>query len=305
MNETKYIWQDGKLIPWAEATTHLLTHTLHYGGGAFEGIRAYETEKGPAIFRLPEHVKRLLYSSQTLEMVVPFTPRELSRGIIETVKVNEVEACYIRPLVYYGYGKMGLSPVGAPVNVTIACWPWGALLGGEKPVRVKTSKFIRIHPNSCVADAKICGHYTNSIMASLEIKRAGVDEALFLDFEGKVAEGPGENIFMVKGNSLYTPKLGTILAGITRESIMTIARDLGYEVQEADLTLGELLSADELFFTGTAAEVQPIGELDGQLIGGGEMGPVTSRLRTTYLDIVHGKNERYGQWLTFVRQNDK
>jgi len=303
MNETKFIWQDGKLIPWAEATTHLLTHTLHYGGGAFEGIRAYMTQKGPAIFRLEEHVTRLFYSAGTLEMVIPYTPREISSAIVETVRENEVESCYIRPLVYFGYGKMGLNPIGAPVNVAIACWPWAAFLGGENPVKVKTSKFIRIHPESCVSDAKICGHYANSIMASLEMKRLGVDEALFLDFEGKVAEGPGENIFMVKGNSIYTPKLGKILAGITRDSIMTIAGDFGYQVEEADLSPSDLMSADELFFTGTAVEIQPIGELDGQSIGGGEVGPVTAKLRKAYLDAVQGKNEKYKHWLTYV--NDK
>lgn len=297
---TNKIWMNGKLIPWGKAMVHSLTHTLHYGAGVFEGIRFYETAKGPAIFRLAEHIDRLYYSAGVYEMKIPFTRKELAKATVDTVRVNKVRSGYIRPIAFFGYGKMGLNPVGAPVETLIACWPWGSYLGG-KPIRVKTSKYIRIHPQSLVADAKVTGHYANSILASLEIHKAGYDEALLLDYKGNVAEGPGENIFIVKKGKIYTPSLGTQLAGITRATVMGIAKDLGYTIVEGTYKLKDLYSADELFFTGTAAEVQPIGSLDDKKIANGAIGPVTAKLRTTYLDAVQGKIAKYNKFLTYVK----
>ena len=215
---TQQIWQNGKFVKWATATTHVLTHALHYGSGVFEGVRFYETDRGPAIFRLKEHVRRLFYSAKTLSMKIPYTQKQISEAIIQTVKVNKIKSGYIRPLCFFGYGKMGLNPTGAPVEIVIACWPWGSYLGG-KPIKVQTSKFIRIHPKSLVHDAKVCGHYVNSILASIEMQRLRCDEALLLDYRGYIAEGPGENIFFAKKKVLFTPQLGTILNGITRDTI--------------------------------------------------------------------------------------
>lgn len=302
MQETPYIWMDGTLVPWKDATVHVLTHSLHYGSAVFEGIRCYETPKGPAIFRLAEHIKRLIYSAAAMRMQLSFTQKQLEEACVEVVAKNTVKACYIRPLVYYGYGKMGLNPIGAPVRVSVACWPWGAYLGGDT-VKVGVSSYRRIHPQTSVTDAKISGHYVNSIMASLE---AHVDndwgEALLLDYKGNVAEGPGENIFAVKGKKIITPKAGTILPGITRDSIMTILRDQGYDVAEKVVTLKDLHGADECFFTGTAAEVTGIASIDDRVIGkgDGELGPVTNMLREIYADVVRGRNATYEGWLTYV-----
>lgn len=297
---TKKIWYNGRIVDWDKAYTHVMSHGLHYGSGVFEGVRFYETPEGPAIFRLKEHVARLFYSAAAFEMRIPYTQQQIAEAIVKTVKINKVKSGYIRPISYFGYGKMGLNPTGCTVDTVVACWPWGSYLGG-KPIRVKTSKFIRIHPDSVVADAKVCGHYTNSIMASLEIKRAKFDEALFLDYRGYVAEGPGENLFFVKGGKLFTPKLGSILAGITRSSVMQIARDFKIPVKEGHFRPKDLYAADELFFTGTAAEVQPIGSLDNKKIGNGQIGPITNKLRETYLAAVAGKIARYKKWLTYVK----
>ncbi len=301
MEKTEKIWMDGKLVKWEDAKVHVLTHSLHYGSGVFEGIRFYETDKGPAIFRLHDHLARLFHSASTLEMKVPFSPKEMEKAIVETVKANSVKSGYIRPLVYYGYGKMGLYPhgtPGAPVNVSIAVWPWGAYLGHDA-VKVKVSSFLRVHPRSFVADAKVCGSYVNSINASLEAKREGFDEALMLDYKNLVSEGPGENIFMVKNGKLCTPSLGSILPGITRNSILQIAKDEKIGTAEKDISLEELKGADEVFFTGTAAEVTAIKQIDTTTIGDGKAGPITGKLGKMYLDIVHGKNKKYEKWLTY------
>lgn len=299
MDKTKYIWIDGEFRHWEEAHFHLLTHTLHYGAGAFEGIRFYETDQGPAIFRLKEHTERLFYSARAIGMKIPYSQKQMNDATIELIQKNKVKSGYIRPLAFYGYGKMGLNPAGAPVVTTIAAWPWGSYLG-EAAVRVKTSEFIRIHPQSTVADAKITGHYVNSILASIEVKKAGYDEALFLDYRGNVAEGPGENIFYVKNGVLYTPKLGAILAGITRESVIRVARDAGYKIVEKDIRLRDLYDSDECFFTGTAAEITAIASIDDKTIGTGEAGPVTAQLKSNYMGIVHGKNNQYKKWLSVV-----
>jgi branched-chain amino acid aminotransferase len=297
---TEKIWLNGKLTDWQNAQVHVLSHALHYGSGVFEGIRFYQTQDGPAIFRLKEHVARLFYSAKVLEMKIPYSQKEVSAAIIKTVKVNKVKAGYIRPLAFFDYGKMGLNPVGSPVSFAIACWPWASYLGG-KPIRVKTSKFIRLHPDSVVGDAKVCGHYVNSILASLEIKKAKFDEALFLDHRGFVAEGPGENIFFLKNGVLHTPNLGSILAGITRDAIVILAKDLGVKTKEGNYKLKDFYSADEVFFTGTAAEVQPIGSLDNKKIGKGQVGAFSSQLRENFLATVAGEKLKHKKWLTFVK----
>ncbi|MFH1642997.1 MAG: branched-chain amino acid transaminase [Nanoarchaeota archaeon] len=301
MQETEFIWMDGKLVPWKEANIHILTHSLHYGGGVFEGIRCYETDKGPAIFRLPEHIKRLLYSAGTLKMDIKYSKDQLMEAVKEIVEVNKLKVCYIRPLCYFGYGKMGLNPKGAPTNISISAWPWGSYLG-EEAVKVKTSKYVRIHPKSTITDAKICGHYVNSIFASVEAKDAGYHEALLLDYKGSCAEGPGENLFIVKGGRLLTPPLGTILDGITRKSIIQIAKDMGISVEEKELKLEDVYKADEALFTGTAAEVTSIESVDDKKIGSEAPGPLTKQLKDIFMDIVHGRNDKYRDWLTYVDQ---
>ncbi|MFH1657404.1 MAG: branched-chain amino acid transaminase [bacterium] len=296
MPETKKIWLDGKMVDWASANTHVLTHTLHYGGGVFEGIRAYNTDQGPAVFRLKEHVDRLFYSASCLEMAIPFSKDEIKEAVLETIRVNEIKEGYIRPLAFFGYGKMGLNPVGSPVQAAIAVWPWEAFLG-EKPVKVKISKYSRLHPGSVVSDAKICGYYVNSILASQDAKKFGFDESLLLDTEGNIAEGPGENIFIVKDKKIYTPALGSILPGITRSSVMEIAGDLGFSVKEKKISITEIKSADEAFFTGTAVEVCPIGIIDNTEIG---VGPISAQIKETYKRTVSGQEQKYLKWLTLV-----
>lgn len=299
MDETKYIWMDGKLVDWKDAKVHVLSHTLHYGLGVFEGIRFYETDKGPAVFRLKDHIKRLFDGAKCTFMKVPYTEEEINEAVLETVRKNEIKAGYIRPIFFYGYGKMGLDPHGVPVNVSIAVWPWGAYLG-EEAVKVKTSSFIRMHPKSTHTECKICGHYVNSIFASLEAKEKGYQEALLLDYEGYCAEGPGENLFIVKDGKLLTPELGNILPGITRRSIIEIAKNEGIEVEETKLKLEDVYNADEAFFTGTAAEVTAIKSVDDKKIGKQSPGPVTEKLKGLFLDIVKGKNEKYKDWLSYV-----
>ena len=267
----------------------------------FEGIRCYATDKGPAVFRLKEHIDRLFYSAKILEMKFPYSKEEFIKAIKETIKVNKLKEGYIRPLIIFGYGKMGVNPVGCPVNCSIAVWPWGKYLSADA-VKVKIPKIIRIHPGTTDPNAKICGNYANSILASLEINKGGYDEALLLDYRGIISEGPGENVFCAKEGKIYTPKLGTILPGITRKSIIQIAKDEGYEVIEKDITVDEIKSADEAFFTGTAAEVTAIGSVDDQNIGNGEAGPITSKLKDMFMDIVKGKNEKYISWLTYVNK---
>lgn len=299
MQKTDYIWYNGKLVEWDKATTHVLTHTLHYGGGAFEGIRFYKTANGPAIFKLKEHVDRLFYSANALAMEVPFTHQEVSDAIIETVRVNKLDQGYIRPLVYFGYGIMGVNPNGAPVDLIVACWPWGAYLPHDM-VDIKTTKYIRVHPKSTIADAKLCGHYLNGILASIEIRGTHYHEALFLDADGKIAEGAGENFFIIKDGTMYTPSLGKILAGITRDTIMGIAKENNIKVIEKSLTLEDAYAADEAFFTGTAAEVTPIKSIDDKVIGSGKQGPVTTICKDTYHKIIRGEIEAYQSYLTYI-----
>jgi len=301
--KTDKIWMDGKLVKWDNATVHILTHSLHYGLGVFEGIRSYKTKKGSAIFRLDEHVERLFNSAHIFLLKVPYSMEEIKRAIIETIRVNKIKECYIRPLVYIGYGAMGLYPKENPVNVSIAVWSWGSYLGEKglkEGIRVKTSSFIKNHVNSNMSRAKVCGYYVNSQLAKKEAVSAGYDEALLLDTEGYVSEGSGENIFIVRGGVLKTTPLTSILEGITRDSIIEIAADEGIEVEEERFTRDELYIADEAFFTGTAAEVTPIREADGRIIGMGKPGKITRKLQSIFFDIVKGNNKNYESWLTRV-----
>jgi len=295
---------DGKLVDWDSATVHVLTHTLHYGLGVFEGIRCYETRKGPAIFRLEEHVERLFDSSHIFLMEIPFSRDEIRDAISKTVKVNRMKECYIRPLVYIGYGAMGLYPKENPVSVSIAVWPWGTYLGEkalEDGIKVKTSSFIRNHVNSNMSRAKVCGYYVNSQLAKKEAISCGYDEAVLLDTEGYVSEGSGENIFIVRNGTLKTTPLTSILEGITRDSIMKIAADEKIRVVEERFSRDELYIADEAFFTGTAAEVTPIREVDGRMIGKGKSGELTRKLQKRFFDIVKGKNKKYESWLAYIK----
>ncbi len=304
METVEKIWMDGQFVDWDKAQIHVLTHSLHYGGAVFEGIRFYEGETGPIAFRLREHLERLMYSASCIDLKVDFTLDELFDAVVELIRMNGITSGYIRPLIYYGYGKMGLNPQKAPVNIAIALWGWGSYLGNEA-IKVKISRFIRVHPLSTVVDAKFSGHYLNSILASLEIHKAGFEEALLLDYEGNVAEGPGENIFMVKEGKLITPALGTILPGLTRDAVMTLAKDEGIWVEEARIPAQDLFDADELFFTGTAAEVTPIAQLDEKLIQNGHVGPITSLLQKKYQDLVRGRLPKYHHWLTSVDMRTK
>lgn len=303
IKKTKKIWMDGKFVNWGDANVHILTHTLHYGLGVFEGIRCYETKSGPAIFRLREHVERLFNSAHIFMIDIPYSKKEIEDAIIETVKINKIKECYIRPIVYIGYGVMGLYPKGNPINVAISVWPWGAYLGDEgleKGIRVKVSSFIRNHVNSQMSRGKVCGYYVNSQLAKKEAISCGYDEALLLDTEGYVSEGSGENIFIVRDRILKTTPLTSILEGITRKSIIKTANDEGIEIAEERFTRDELYIADEAFFTGTAAEITPIREVDGRTIGNGKPGEITKKLQSLFFDIVRGKNKKYESWLTRV-----
>jgi branched-chain amino acid aminotransferase len=303
IQKTDKIWMDGKLVDWDDARIHVLTHTLHYGLGVFEGIRCYNTEKGPAIFRLGEHVRRLLQSAHIFQMEVPFSEHEISDAVIATVRANKLRECYIRPIAFLGYGSIGLYPRGNPVSLSIAAWPWGAYLGEEgleKGIRVKVASFIRSHVNSNMTRAKVCGYYVNSQLAKKEAILCGYDEALLLDEDGFVSEGSGENIFMVRNGALKTTPLTSILEGITRDSVLTIARDEGIEVREERFTRDELYIAAEAFFSGTAAEITPIREIDGRTVGGGTPGPITRKLQSIFFDTVTGKNGKYVSWLTYL-----
>ncbi|HYA26803.1 MAG TPA: branched-chain amino acid transaminase [Thermodesulfovibrionales bacterium] len=303
IQKTEKIWMDGEFVGWDDAHVHILTHSLHYGLGVFEGIRCYETGQGPAIFRLEEHVERLFSSAHIFLMDVPFSREEVREAIIATVGVNKVRECYIRPLIYIGYGAMGLYPKDNPVKVCIAVWPWGTYLGEDgiaNGIRIKVSSFIRGHVNSNLSRGKVCGYYVNSQLAKKEAMSCGYDEALLLDAEGYVSEGSGENVFIVRKGVLKTTPLTSILEGITRDSIMEIARNEGIPVLEERFTRDELYIADEAFFTGTAAEVTPIREVDGRIIGDGKPGRITKRLQSVFFDAVKGRNKNYKSWLTYV-----
>ena len=299
MEPTQWIWMNGSFVPWNDARVHVLSHGLHYGSSIFEGLRAYKTERGTAIFRLKEHMDRFHYSAEAIRMKLPYSADDLASITLELLKRNEVEACYIRPHATFGYGTMGLNPATAAVDVTIACWPWGAYLPISS-ANIKVSKYIRIHPRSTVADAKIGGHYVNSILAVQEVQGTQYHEALFLDYEGNIAEGPGANFFIIKDREIITPPCGTILPGITRASVIEIARDKGFVVTERKLTVAEAQEADEAFYTGTAAEMTPIGSIEDKSHRIGAPGPITSELKQAYLDAAYGRSHRYTKFLTFV-----
>lgn len=296
---------DGALVPWHEANVHVLTHTLHYGYGVFEGIRCYRTDNGQsAVFRLPEHVQRLFNSAKILGIDIPFSPEEITKAIIEVVKVNKLEECYIRPLVFLGDNKMGLNPEGVNVRAAIAAWPWGAYLGDDglnKGIRVRTSSFTRHHVNISMTKAKACGYYINSILAKAEAVRDGYDEAILLDPNGYVSEGSGENIFILYRGTLLTPPLSSgCLDGITRDAVFGICNELNIRLKEETLTRDILYLADEIFLTGTAAEITPIREVDNRTIGTGTKGDTTDRIQKAFFDIVGGKSPKFKHWLTEV-----
>jgi branched-chain amino acid aminotransferase len=300
MLETKYVWMDGKNVPFAKANVHIINHSLHYGSAVFEGIRFYETEKGPAVFRLKEHMDRLFLSAKMMGMKIDYSQKELTDAILLLIRKNGLKSGYIRPIFYYGF-KMGLDPTGAEVHAAIAVWEWPKYLDKEV-VKIKTSKYCRLIFRSGEMEAKISGCYFNSILAGLDAKKAGYDEALLLDYLGNIAEGPGENIFFVKGKTIHTPQKGTILPGITRNSIIQIAKDRGYKIVERKIRLAEIKKFEEAFFTGTAVEVAPIGQIDKTKIGNGKMGKTAGELKEIYSEVVRGKVKKYNQWLTYVKK---
>jgi len=298
------IWMDSQMVPWRDANVHILTHSLHYGVGAFEGIRAYETKQGTAVFQLKQHIKRLFETAHILEMQIPYSIEVIENACLEAVKLNKLDSAYIRPLVYYGSEGMGLHAHELSVHVAIAAWYWGAYLGEdalEKGIRIKTSSYTRHLVNSVMCRAKATGNYINSILALQEAARDGYDEALLLDNEGMVAEGSGENIFIVRNGTIFTPQIASSLEGITRSTVITLAEQEGYKVVEKRITRDEVYIADEAFFTGTAAEVTPIRELDNRLIGSGSRGPVTKVLQSAYLELVQGNKKCPPDWLTYVQ----
>lgn len=304
MNPTSKIWVDGDLVPWEEATVHVLTHALHYGTGVFEGIRAYDTDDGPAVFRLREHMDRLVASAKAYRIPLELTGEELSKAAIDVIHVNDLGACYLRPLVFYGTGSMGLNPAGADVRAIIAAWEWGSYLGEEgvrNGIRVATSSWRRIDHTMLIPNAKGSGGYLNSVLAKQEALAAGYEEAILLNSDGFVAEGSGENLFLVKHGVVRTPTwLAGALNGLTRGTVITMLRDEGIEVIETDLTRSDMYYADEAFFTGTAAEVTPLREIDDRMVGNGRPGPITVRTQELYSAVVTGKLEQYRHWLEYV-----
>ena len=303
MEATKKIWMDGSFVDWDNAQVHVLSHTLHYGMGVFEGIRCYDTSAGPAIFRLPEHTTRLFNSAHIAGLKMPFSRQEIDQAIIDTVKANEVRECYIRPLVYLGYGELGINNSHCPVCVSIAVWPWGAYLGEgalAEGIRVCVSSYTRHHVNVMMTKAKVVGNYANSQLAKMEAVQSGYDEAIMLDVQGNVGEGSGENVFIVRDGVLKTPPLTAILEGITRNSVIDLARHMGLTVCETIFSRDELYIADEVFFTGTAAELTPIREVDNRIIGNGFPGPITHKLQQAFFRIVQGKDDAFRSWLTLI-----
>ena len=297
------IWYDGKMVPWRDANTHVLTHSLHYGLAVFEGPRAYDSVRSTAIFRLGEHLDRMYRSAHIYMMQIPYDRQTLIEATKETVRANKLASCYVRPIAFYGSEKMGVSPKGAKVHVAIAAWPWGAYLGAdgiEKGIRVKTSSYARHHVNVTMARAKVASTYANSILANLEATQDGYDEALLLDVDGFVAEGAGENLFIVRDGRIYEPEISSALVGITRDTVIKLAQTLGLDVVSKRLTRDDIYIADEAFFTGTAAEVTPIRELDNRTIGSGTRGPVTEKLQSMFFDVVNARDESHLDWLTFV-----
>ncbi|MCB1754631.1 MAG: branched-chain amino acid transaminase [Gammaproteobacteria bacterium] len=298
------IWYDGKLVPWREATTHVLTHTLHYGMGVFEGVRAYQTDKGPAIFRLDAHTRRLMNSAKIMRMEMPWTHAELNEAQKLVVRENNLESAYLRPMCFYGSEGMGLRAEGLKTHCIIAAWEWGAYLGAdnlEKGIRIRTSSYTRHHVNISMCKAKANGNYINSMLALREATTDGYDEAMLLDVEGYVAEGSGENIFLVHDGVVHTPDLTSALDGITRNTVFALCEELGIPVVERRITRDETYIADEVFFSGTAAEITPIREIDNRVIGSGSRGPITEKLQTMYFDQVQGKRSEHPEWLTLVK----
>lgn len=297
------IWMDGKTVDWDEAKVHVCTHALHYGSGVFEGIRAYETESGTAVFRLKEHIERLFNSAKILKMDIPYTKEDIREAIKNTIKANKLKSGYIRPLIYRGFEQLGLNPFTCPVNCTIAVWEWGAYLGEEalaKGIKTKISSYARSYINSTSQKAKICGNYINSIFAKMEAIEAGADEAILLDTRGFVTEGSGENIFWIRNGVIYTTPTATVLEGITRDSIIKIAEDMKYQFQEKYICRDELYISDEVFLTGTAAEVTPIREIDNYQIGEGKRGPITENIQKKFFAIAKGEEEKYLSWLDYI-----
>ena len=305
MEQADLIWHNGELVAWEDAKVHVLTHGLHYGTGVFEGIRAYETPRGTAIFRHHEHLERLFKSAELYYMPIPYALEELRAATHELIAANELRECYIRPIAFRGYGQMGLYPLDAPVEVVIAVWPWGAYLGEDSKqhgIRAKVASWRRIPDDALIPAAKASGQYLNSILAKIEASKAGYQEAVLLDTRGFVCEGSGENIYVVRGGQVLTPPhTAGILDGISRRSVVQIARDLGHEVIERDIARAELYLADEVFMTGTAAELVPVGEIDDHTIGGGEPGPITRAVQHVFDDALHGRDERYAGWLDVVK----
>ena len=302
MQKADFIWMDGKLVPWADANVHVLTHGLHYGTGVFEGIRAYDCGNGTsAVFRLHDHVRRLFNSAKILGLKMPLTEAEVEKGIVDTLVANRLPAGYIRPLTFVGDGEMGVFPGRNPVRTIIATWPWGTYLGPEAldaGIRVRISSFARIHANTLMSKAKAAGNYVNSVLAKNEAIQDGYDEAIMLDTNGFVSEGSGENLFIVRHGIIKTTPLTSVLDGITRDSVITLAREAGYEVQEQLFTRDELYCADEAFFSGTAAEITPIRECDGRVIGAGKAGPVAKKLQELFFNVAKGNNPAHKDWLT-------
>lgn len=304
ITEVQKIWFDGELVNWHDAKIHVLSHALHYGTGVFEGIRAYETDRGPAVWHLEEHLKRLFRSAKLYHMDIPYSQEAITEGTKDVIRANGLDACYIRPLVIRGYGEMGVNPLNAPVNVIVAVWPWGAYLGEdalEQGVRVKISSWRRNAQNALPASAKATGQYINGVLAKVESLKAGYDEGILLNEHGYITDGSGENVFVVRDRLLTTPPIHAgCLDGITRATVMTLAEDLGYRVREEDLVRTDLYNADEVFFTGTAAEITPIREVDDRVVGEGHRGPITKELQGAFFAATKGENEKYSDWLTYV-----
>jgi branched-chain amino acid aminotransferase len=303
VEKASFIWHDGKLVPWDEATVHVLTHTLHYGLGIFEGIRCYETARGPAIFRHEDHVRRFFDSAKIVGMQLPFSREQMRRATKETIRKNDQKACYIRPLAYFGHDRLGVNNLGISVHVAIATYKWATYLGEEglaKGVRVAVSSYTRHHPNSMATKAKVCGNYVNSQLAKVEAIQHGYDEAIMLDPEGYIVEATGENLFLVEGGTIVTPPLKSALNGITRNTVMILAKDMGYTVKEDNLVRDRLYTADEVFLTGTAAEITPVREVDRRTVGGGSRGPVVESLQKCFFSVVRGEDPRSEQWLDYI-----
>jgi branched-chain amino acid aminotransferase len=309
VEQADLIWHNGELVAWEDAKVHVLTHGLHYGTGVFEGIRAYETPQGTSVFRLVDHLERFARSAELYYMPMPFSTAELRAATHELVSANELRECYVRPIAFRGYGQMGLNPLDAPVEVAVAAWPWGAYLGEEgtrNGIRAKVSSWRRIAPDSLIPHAKATGQYLNSVLAKIESTKGGYEESILLDSHGNVCEGSGENVFVVDDGVVLTPpQTASILDGISRHSVITIARDLGIEVRERDIARAELYLADEVFLSGTAAEIVPVREIDDHTIGDGRPGPVTQQVQKIFSDALHGRDARYAAWCDHVQVASK